>query len=31
MTDLLPREAGLARTSPSDPPASFDARWRLGG
>jgi hypothetical protein len=31
MTDLLPHETGSARTSPSDPPASFDARWRLGG
>jgi hypothetical protein len=30
MIDLLKRGTGEARTSPSDPPASFDARFHFG-
>lgn len=30
MTDILPQETGAPRTSPSDPPASFAARFHFG-
>jgi hypothetical protein len=30
MTDMLPHETGVLGTSPSDPPASFDARFHFG-
>ena len=30
MTDMLPHDAGAPRTSPSDPPASFEARFHFG-
>jgi hypothetical protein len=30
MTDMLPLETGAPRTSPGDPPASFDTRFHFG-
>jgi hypothetical protein len=30
MSDIVPRETDALRTSPSDPPASFDERFYFG-